>query len=285
MSPCPKLIQAQGTGWGKGMDYSAALKDYTAFDFDDGRWTRKVYRRGRGPAVIVIHEMPGLHPLVIRFADRVAAAGMTVFCPSLFGEPGRPVSTGYALGQMFMGMCIRREFNAWSGGKSSPMVDWLRALARKAHGECGGKGVGAVGMCFTGGFALAMMTEPSVVAPVLSQPSMPITLHAGKSSIDVSAEEFTCVKKRFANENLSAIGLRFKSDKLVPDERFALLKEELGDNFEAIELEDEDSAPGPMNAHSVLTVNLIDEPGSRTKQAEERVIQFFKERTGAWEFS
>ncbi len=148
--------------WGKGMDYSAALKDYTAFDFDDGRWSRKVYRRGQGPAVIVIHEMPGLHPLVIRFADRVAAAGMTVFLPSLFGEPGRPVSPGYALGEMLKGMCIRREFNAWSGGKSSPIVDWLRALARKAHGECGGKGVGAVGMCFTGGFALAMMTEPSV---------------------------------------------------------------------------------------------------------------------------
>ena len=263
------------------MDYSAALKDYTAFDFDDGRWTRKVYRRGSGPAVIVIHEMPGLHPLVIRFADRVAGAGMTVFCPSLFGDPGRPVSTGYALGQMFMGMCVRREFNAWKNAQSSPIVDWLRALARKAHGECGGKGVGAVGMCFTGGFALAMMTEPSVVAPVLSQPSMPITARAGKKSIDVSREELACAKKRFADENLSAIGLRFKSDKLVPDERFALLQEELGDKFEAHEFEDEDSAPGPMNAHSVLTVNLIDTPGSKTKQAEERVIQFFKERTGA----
>jgi dienelactone hydrolase len=182
---------------------------------------------------------------------------------------------------MFMGMCIRREFNAWSGGKSSPMVDWLRALARKAHGECGGKGVGAVGMCFTGGFALAMMTEPSVVAPVLSQPSMPITVRAGKRSIDVSPAEFACARKRFADENLSAIGLRFKSDRLVPDERFALLKDELGDKFETHEFEDEDSAPGPMNAHSVLTVNLIDKPGSRTKQAEERVIQFFKERTGA----
>lgn len=263
------------------MDYSAALKDYTAFDFDDGHWTRKVFRRGQGPAVIIIHEMPGLHPLVIRFADRVAAAGMTVFCPSLFGEPGRPVSTGYALGQMFRGMCISREFNAWQAGKSSPIVDWLRALARKAHGECGGRGVGAVGMCFTGGFALAMMTEPSVVAPVLSQPSMPVTLFAGKDSIDLSPDEIACAKRRFENEDLSAIGLRFKSDKLVPDERFETLRRIFGDRFEAHEFEDEDSAPGPMNAHSVLTVNLIDEPGSRTKQAEERVIRFFRERTGA----
>ena len=263
------------------MDYSAALKDYSSFDFDDGRWTRKVFRRGQGPAVIVIHEMPGLHPLVIRFADRVAAADMTVFLPSLFGEPGRPISTGYALGQMFKGMCVRREFNVWKAGKSSPIVDWLRALARKAHGECGGKGVGAVGMCFTGGFALAMMTEPSVVAPVLSQPSMPATLFAGKDSIDLSPGEIACAKKRFTNENLSVIGLRFKSDKLVPEERFARFKREFGDRFEAMEFEDEDSAPGPMNAHSVLTVNLIDEPGSRTKRAEERVIRFFQERTGA----
>ncbi len=263
------------------MDYSAALKDYTAFDFDDGRWTRTVFRRGAGPAVIVIHEMPGLHPLVIRFADRVAAAGMTVFCPSLFGEPGRPLSPGYAMGEVLKGICIRREFNAWSGGKSSPIVDWLTALARKAHGECGGRGVGAVGMCFTGGFALAMMTEPAVVAPVLSQPSMPVTLFAGKAAIDVSPDELACARRRFDAEGLSAIALRFKSDKMVPDERFAALKDALGDRLETIELDDADSAPGPVKAHSVLTVNLIDAPGSRTKLAEERVIAFFRERTGA----
>ena len=80
------------------MGYEAALAHYQRFDFQDGPWTRPVYRRGAGPAVIVIHEMPGLHPLVIRFADRVAAAGMTVFMPSLFGDPGRPVSVPYVLG-------------------------------------------------------------------------------------------------------------------------------------------------------------------------------------------
>jgi dienelactone hydrolase len=263
------------------MDYSAALKDYTTFDFDDGRWTRKVFRRGTGPAVIVIHEMPGIHPLVIRFAGRVASAGMTVFLPSLFGEPGRPVTRGYALATMLKTICVAREFNVWKGGKSSPIVDWLRALARQAKSECGGKGVGAVGMCFTGGFALAMMTEPSVVAPVLSQPSMPATTFAGKGALDVSPEEIACARDRFASENLSMIGLRFKSDKLVPNERFETLKREFGDKFEAIELDDKDSAPGLVEHHSVLTVNLIDEPGSRTKLAEERVIAFFHERTGA----
>jgi dienelactone hydrolase len=264
------------------MNYSAALKDYTRFEFDDGRWTRDVYRRGQGPAVIIIHEIPGLHPLVIRFADRVAEAGMTVFLPSLFGEPGRPVSPGYALGQMFKNMCIAREFQVWSGGKSSPIVDWLRALANKVHGECGGKGVGAVGMCFTGGYALAMMTEPSVVAPVLSQPSMPMAmLKKNRGAIDVSDFEIACAKKRFNDEDLSMIGLRFKSDKMVPDERFATYKRHFGERFEAHEFEDEDAEPGPMGPHSVLTLNLQDRAGTPTKRVEERVIQFFRERTGA----
>src|SRR6202047_5334486 len=96
-----------------------ALAAYEKFAFTDGRWTRPVYRRGSGPAVIVIHEIPGLHPLVVRFADRVAAAGMTVFLPSLFGQPGKTVSVGYAMGEMFKGICIRREFSVWAKDQSS----------------------------------------------------------------------------------------------------------------------------------------------------------------------
>jgi dienelactone hydrolase len=262
------------------MSYDAALAAYERFDFDDGRWTRPVYRRGTGPAVIVIHEMPGLHPLVIRFADRVAAAGMTVFMPSLFGEPGRPVSLPYVAGSLLKTLCIRREFTAWASDQSSPIVDWLRALAKKAHAECGGKGVGAVGMCFTGGFALAMMTEPSVVAPVLSQPSLPL---ANAASIGVSPDEIACAKRRFTEEDLSLLGLRFFGDRAVPDARFATYRREFGDRFEAIEIDPKDGQPfGPMPPHSVLTIHLRDDdPNGPTKRAEQRVIAFFKERTGA----
>ena len=263
------------------MGYEAALSAYEKFQFDDGRWTRDVYKRGSGPAVIIMHEMPGLHPLVVKFADRVADAGMTVYCPSLFGEAGRPVTTGYALSTMVKTICIRREFHVWSGHTSSPIVDWLRALARKAHDDCGGKGVGAVGMCFTGGFALAMMTEPSVVAPVLSQPSLPL---AGKNprraaGIGVSAKEIACARQRFEAEDLSMIGLRFTSDAFVPDARFESYRREFGDRFEAIELADEDAAPASMPPHSVLTLHLKED--GPTKAAEQRVIAFFKDRTGA----
>jgi dienelactone hydrolase len=265
------------------MAYAAALKDYRKSDFSDGRWTRPVYRRGSGPAVIVIHEMPGLHPGVIRFADHVAAAGMTVFCPVLFGVAGRPAAHPGSALTMLGGLCIRREFNAWSAGRSSPIVDWLRALARKVHEECGGRGVGAVGMCFTGGFALAMMTEPAVVAPVLSQPSLPMPMGGGAArlaGIDATAAEVACARRRFADEDLSMIGLRFFGDPYVPNARFDTLKREFGEKFEAIEIDPKDAAPGPLkHPHSVLTLNLADD--GPTKAAEERVIAFFRERTGA----
>jgi dienelactone hydrolase len=258
------------------------LKDYTQFDFDDGRWTRPVFRRGSGPAVIVIHEMPGLHPLVVRFADRIVAAGMTAFLPSLFGKPGKVATPAYAMREIFKAVCIRREFDVWSSDRSSPIVDWLRALARKAHSECGGRGVGAVGMCFTGNFALAMMTEPAVVAPVLSQPSLPFGLGAARrAGMGLSPQEVSCAKSRFDTENLSALALRFPSDKLVPDERFATFKATFGDKFEVIELKDEDAAKGTgMSPHSVLTIHLDDlNPHGLSKQTEQRVIAFFKERT------
>jgi dienelactone hydrolase len=263
------------------MGYEAALADYQKFEFTDGPYTRPVYRKGSGPAVIVIHEIPGLHPLVVRFADHVAAAGMTVFLPSLFGTPGKPVTRGYALSSMLANICIRREFHVWSTESSSPIVEWLRALARKAHAECGGKGVGAVGMCFTGGFALAMMTEPAVVAPVLSQPSMPIAAGSKKraAGIDASPKEIACANRRFEDEDLTMLALRYKSDTLVPDARFDTLRREFGARVEIIELGDEDAAPADIPPHSVLTLHL--RPDGLSKATEERVIRFFKERTGA----
>jgi dienelactone hydrolase len=160
-------------------------------------------------------------------------------------------------------------------------VDWLKALSRKAHAECGGRGVGAVGMCFTGGFALAMMTDPSVVAPVLSQPSLPLPRGSAKRSAQIGAspQEIACVKGRLEGEDLSVLGLRFKSDELVPDARFETYRRAFGDRFEAIELEDEDAQPAFIPPHAVLTLHLKED--GPTKAAEQRVLQFFRERLGA----
>jgi len=260
------------------MTMTDLLASWALSDFTDGPWTRPVYRKGSGPAVIIMHEIPGLHPLVVEYGERVVAAGMTVFMPSLFGTPGKPMSTGYALGQMVMNVCIRREFNAWANDRSSPIVDWLRALARKAHADCGGKGVGALGMCFTGGFALAMMTEPSVVAPVLSQPSLPFG-KKGAAKIDASPREIACARQRMIDEDLSMIGLAFDGDPFVPEARMDMLQTTFGERFERPKLTQADARPGTgMAGHSVLTVHLNN--AGPTKEAEARTIAFFRHRLG-----
>src|SRR5579872_711624 len=269
------------------MKHPEQLSAYTQFDFTFGPWTRKVFRRGAGPGTIIIHEIPGLHPLVVRFADRLVEAGQTVFLPSLLGEPGRPITKGYAISELLKSICVRREFALWAVNRSSPIVDWLRALARMVHGECGGPGVGALGMCFSGGFALAMMTEPAVIAPVMSQPSLPLPITASRrASIGLSPSELECTRQRLEKEDLSVIGLRFHGDPAVPDERFAAYKACFGKRFEAIEIDPADAAPGlGGKPHSVLTVNLRDDdPTGPTKRAEARVIEFLGQRLGcsAW---
>jgi dienelactone hydrolase len=258
----------------------AALSAYERFDFAAAGYSREVYMRGEGPAVVVLHEIPGLHPLVIRFADRIVAAGMSAYLPVLFGEAGRPVDNLYLAKSMFEAICVRREFNAWRVGRSSPIVDWLRALAKAAHERRGGRGVGAVGMCFTGGFALAMMTEPAVVAPVLAQPSLPLPIGKARcAALDMSADEIACVRARFEREDLSAIGLRFAGDAKSPRARFDTLAREFPGRFEAIELADADAAPSPHPPHSTLTIHLSED--GPTKAAETRVIAFLKARTSA----
>src|SRR5262245_42608161 len=128
-----------------------ALDGYRSFEFGHDGATKTVYRRGAGPGVVIVHEVPGITPPVEAFANRVADAGFTVFIPHLFGTPGKPLSVGYALGQMARA-CISREFHVLASGRSSPITIWLRALCRHAHAECGGRGIGAIGMCLTGNF-------------------------------------------------------------------------------------------------------------------------------------
>lgn len=257
------------------------LDGYSSFEFTDAKTTRQVFQRGDGPAVIVIHEIPGIHPLVLRFAERVATAGHTVYLPSLIGDPGRAPSPGYGAMQIFKALCIRREFGAWATNQSGPIVDWLRALARKVYADCGGPGVGAIGMCLTGNFAMAMMTEPSVIAPVLSQPSLPVAMGTRRrADIGMSQKEIEIVRHRLKSENLSAIGLRFHGDPMVPPERFATYKSYFGDRFEAIEIDPAEAQSNPgAKPHAVLTINLRDDdPQGATKRAEARVIEFFQQR-------
>src|SRR5271166_3157906 len=118
-----------------------ALRGFTKAPFSSGGATRDVYRIGSGPAVIVIAEIPGITPKVAEFGRRVAEIGCTAVLPDLFGVPGAEPKIGTALKVIAQG-CISREFATFARGTTSPITEWLRALARSAHDECGGPGVG-----------------------------------------------------------------------------------------------------------------------------------------------
>jgi dienelactone hydrolase len=254
--------------------------------FTHGGTTHDVYRKGAGPAVLVLTEMPGISPQVLGFGDRVVALGCTAVLPSLFGTAGRDPfragvsSTLYILSTMAKA-CISKEFTCLATGRSSPVVDWLRALAASEHARCGGPGVGVVGMCFTGGFALAMAADARVLAPVMSQPSLPLRItRSRRRAVDCDPATLDAVAQRCDREGLRVMGLRFKDDPYVPEERFQLLRERLGDGFVAVELEQADGHPdGPLEKHhSVLTSSLIDAPGEPTRAALDRVLQLFRDR-------
>jgi dienelactone hydrolase len=223
--------------------------------------THPTYRKGSGPGVVLIHEIPGITPHVLDFADEVVAAGNTVVLPHLFGEPGAPMSLPQ-VAKVLPRLCVNHEFTKLALHETAPVADWLRSLARELHAEVGGPGVGALGMCFTGGFALAMMVDDSVAAPVVAQPSLPFALGRQRAAdVNLSPDDLATVKRRAA-AGCAVLGLRYRKDGAVGT-RFDTLRHELGDAFVAVELEG--------RGHSTLTEHRQDE-------AVERVLAFFAER-------
>jgi len=247
--------------------------------------TKKVYVAGSGPGVIVMTEMPGISPHVARFSRWVRDAGFTVYMPSLFGRDGAvpDAEEGVAV---FKRACVSAEFRAFAANESSPVTAWLRALARLAHQECGGPGVGAIGMCFTGNFALTMMLEPAMLAPVLSQPTLPLNDPGG---IEMAPDELLAVKQRLDREDLTVLAYRFKGDRFCTAQRFAAYAEALGERFIARELPDSAAnretppffAKVVGSPHSVVTAHLIDEAGQPTVAARDEILAFFAQRLGS----
>jgi dienelactone hydrolase len=256
-----------------------ALEGYEAERVTFGRRTRVVFRCGSGPAVIVMTEIPGITAKVARFGRAVAEIGCTAVLPDLVGTPGRRPTPRYTM-RSVASVCISREFSTFALGRTSPITVWLRALARAEHERCGGPGVGAVGMCLTGGFALAMMLDETMVAPVLSQPSLPFPLSPRhRRDLGVSDADLAVIRRR-AEEGVCVLGLRFSGDQVAPPERFDRLREELGERFIAVELDSSLANPAGHRpgAHSVLTEDLQDRPGTPTRAAFDQVLEFLRER-------
>lgn len=272
------------------------MKDFSVFDFSvDGSSCRPVYYKGSGPAVILMHELPGMIPESVDLARRIADAGFTVYLPLLFGQPDQPLSLTKILGHTAQ-ICISHEFYCFAMHRSSPITRWLKALCRKAHQDCGNWGVGVIGMCLTGGFVLSLMADESVIAPVIGQPSLPLGItEAHKAALGVSTPELEAAKLR-ANQGIPILAVRFSEDTVSPLERFTTLRQEFGDTpevledsaelcwkrgktLETIEINSKSGNPYniPKRSHPTLTLGYR-EKGHPTNRVFQRVIQFLQEQ-------
>jgi dienelactone hydrolase len=200
----------------------------------------------------------------------------------LFGRDGA-YPTADEGAQVLQRACVSAEFRALASNESSPVTVWLRALARHAHGECGGPGVGAIGMCFTGNFALTMMLEAATLSAVLSQPALPIN---DQSGLEISPVDLRAVRARLERDDLTVLAYRFEGDAYCTAQRFAAYADALGDRFHARVLPDSAANPAPppffehvvASPHSVVTAHLIDEAGQPTLAARDEIIAFFRSR-------
>jgi dienelactone hydrolase len=258
----------------------ADLTGWVCEPFTAAGFTHDVYRKGSGPGVVLIPEIPGIHPGVLALGNYLVDNGFSVAMPSLYGTPEAPSMTPAML-TVLARACIAREFAAFATNKDRPVSHYLRALARDLKERTGSKGVGVIGQCFSGGFALAAAVDDSVLASVLSQPSVPIGLSLKhKRDPGMSEGELKVIEKRAAEEGLCAMGLRFSEDPMAPAERFKTLKDRLGDAFEVIEIDSSRGNTGGFSriAHSVLALEVREQEGHPAYEARKRVVQFLKER-------
>jgi dienelactone hydrolase len=255
------------------------IADFTRRDVTIGGKTKPVLVIGiEGPAVLVMHEVFGFTPTLARFCRWIAQAGFRVYAPILVGSPDAANAEKVKISRT-LGLCISREFILFATNRSSPVTDWLRQLARLAHQECGGPGVGAIGLCLTGSFALSMAVDPVILAPVLGQPSLP----ARPAALDISRSDLDRVKARIRGEGLTIRGYRFEGDTLCRAQRFETLRTQLGGAFIGTELPDACGNPAGMRSrgkppHSVFTIDLIDAPGEPTRAAVDEIIAYFREK-------
>ncbi|WP_328993495.1 dienelactone hydrolase family protein [Kribbella sp. NBC_01245] len=253
-----------------------AIADFADRLVDVDGVVKTVYVAGSGPAVVLMPEMPGISPDVLRFARWLADAGFTVYVPSLFGVDGAYPTTveGERIARR---ACVSAEFRAFAGGGTSPVTAWLRGLARQAHADCGGPGIGAIGLCFTGNFALTMALEPAVIAPVVNHPSLPLDDPAG---LELSEDDAVAVRDRINRDGLSVLAYRFDSDRWCTGQRFAAYRKLLGDAFDGRVLpgNSANTEPPPFfrdvvqTPHSVVTAHFVDEEGHPTVQARDEIL-------------
>ena len=255
----------------------ANLKPLKEFDrFKHERIMHSVFKAGSGPGVILLHELPGMTPEFWRLANWLSER-FTVWAPDLFGNRNTPTKPNPT--SLTVRACISREIHLFAKNDPGPITQWLRALSKKMFDEVGHKGVGVIGMCMTGNFALTLALDPWVTAPVSSQPGIPgsLPLRPVHGGLQMTAEE----KSDLAARDVDVMGLRFKGDRLCRAARFDSIREVIGEaRFDEHVIDDKHGNPdGPLGfPHSVLTADLVDADDSVTKSKLLEVIAFLEAR-------
>lgn len=225
-----------------------------------------VYSCGSGAPVVLIQELPGIGGETLTLADKLIDAGYEVVMPHLLGPLGK---TSF-VGNLARVMCMRREFTLMATDASSPIADWLRLLCREVRDSRGVDGVGVIGMCLTGNFAITLIGDESVLAAVASQPAMPFFR---QGALHMSPQEIASSRKA-----LETIGpmyvLRFENDPLSTIEKSECIHRTFNDD--GCERIKEIVLPG--RGHSVLTLDFVDEAGHPTYEALQNILHYFSEK-------
>ena len=237
------------------------LPGFARFEFSEGGVRKPVYLAGTGPAVVLIHELPGMIPECVELGRKLAAEGYSVYMPLLFGEPMKNYGA-----KPLLWPCVWKEFSVLSTHGASPAADWLRALARKAFADRGGKGVAAIGMCFTGRFALSLMMDKELIAPVVCQPGASYSA----SAMGIPEAEWDNAVARSKAENIPVLAMRFEGDKLCTAARFETLRQGFGERLREVVV--------PGAKHSVLTLHFKDLSPADQERVWRELLSFLGER-------
>jgi dienelactone hydrolase len=242
-----------------------------------------VYAAGSGPPVVVMHELFGLTPEVLEFADRVRGAGFTVYLPVFAGPI--PSDTGLRRKAAALRCCISREINLFAT-KTSAVVTPVRALANAVADPH----VGVVGMCMSGGFAIAAATASSVRAAVAAEPSLPVVTPFTRgcaTQFGLSPNDEHAVQVRVAADDVELYITRFSQDRMSPSARLDAINRRLGPTGIVSDvIASGPDTPFSAKAHSVLAIEpaMHATPGpahDRLDQTASQVIAFLSSRLTA----
>jgi dienelactone hydrolase len=207
---------------------------------------RTVLRTGppSGPAVVLLHELPGLSPADMGLARCLAKEGFSVYLPLLFGTRGQD---NWLLG--YFQSCGRSTFECSKLSTNSPILGWVRTVCRRVADQAHGP-IAVIGMCLTGAFPLACLADPRVRGAILCQPTIPFSL-AGtpddeqKFDLGVDPRDLDVAVR----SGVPILAMRYTADTKCPPQRMMILRWAFRDKVAVIEL-------GGEGRHSTLAGNF-----------------------------